>query len=66
MVAAPSGRISRSLPSGRTRPPPQAPSPEKLKELIRKGTLEGEFVPVLTGTAFKNKGVCAPRGSTSW
>uniref|UniRef100_A0A7S0IQN7 Elongation factor G, mitochondrial n=1 Tax=Calcidiscus leptoporus TaxID=127549 RepID=A0A7S0IQN7_9EUKA len=33
------------------------PSAEKLKELIRKGTLEGEFVPVLTGTAFKNKGV---------
>merc|ERR1719337_615336 len=35
----------------------EGPGPEKLKELIRKGTLEGAFVPVLTGTAFKNKGV---------
>jgi len=33
------------------------PTPEQLKMLIRKGTLDGEFVPVLTGTAFKNKGV---------
>jgi elongation factor G len=28
-----------------------------LKRCIRKGTLGGDFVPVLTGTAFKNKGV---------
>jgi elongation factor G len=28
-----------------------------LKKLIRKGTLALDFVPVLTGTAFKNKGV---------
>ena len=28
-----------------------------LKRLIRKGTLNLDFVPVLTGTAFKNKGV---------
>jgi elongation factor G len=35
----------------------EAPPPEKLKELIRKGTLGGNFVPVLLGTAFKNKGV---------
>jgi len=28
-----------------------------LKSLIRKGTLASTFVPVLTGTAFKNKGV---------
>merc|ERR1712161_142799 len=33
------------------------PSEEKLKDLIRKGTLNLSFVPVLTGTAFKNKGV---------
>merc|ERR1719311_969242 len=33
------------------------PSPQELKRLIRKGTLAGNFVPVLTGTAFKNKGV---------
>ncbi|WP_068082296.1 elongation factor G [Polycladidibacter stylochi] len=33
------------------------PSFEKLQELIRKGTIAGEFVPVLCGTAFKNKGV---------
>merc|ERR1711935_817688 len=35
----------------------EAPSPETLKRLIRKGTLNLEFVPVLTGTAFKNKEV---------
>ena len=28
-----------------------------IKRLIRKGTIAGNFVPVLTGTAFKNKGV---------
>jgi len=33
------------------------PDAETLKKLIRKGTLSGAFVPVLTGTAFKNKGV---------
>jgi len=32
-------------------------SQEDLKRCLRKGTLAGEFVPVLTGTAFKNKGV---------
>jgi elongation factor G len=30
---------------------------ETLKRCIRKGTLSGAFVPVLNGTAFKNKGV---------
>merc|ERR1711871_677411 len=35
----------------------EMPSEEDLKRCIRKGTLEGAFVPVLTGTAFKNKGV---------
>ena len=30
---------------------------EELKKCIRKGTLKGSFVPVLTGSAFKNKGV---------
>tara|TARA_A100000164_G_scaffold328496_1_gene315611 strand:- start:2375 stop:4495 length:2121 start_codon:yes stop_codon:yes gene_type:complete len=33
------------------------PTTEELKECIRKGTLKGSFVPVLTGSAFKNKGV---------
>merc|ERR1719424_45406 len=33
------------------------PSTEKLIECLRIGTLAGAFVPVLTGTAFKNKGV---------
>eukprot|EP01039_Chlorochromonas_danica_P007735 gene7735-8546_t len=33
------------------------PSIEKLKECIRKGTLSFSFTPVITGTAFKNKGV---------
>ncbi|MGB0684534.1 MAG: elongation factor G [Magnetovibrionaceae bacterium] len=33
------------------------PSEEVLKACIRKGTLNNSFVPVLNGTAFKNKGV---------
>ncbi len=33
------------------------PSVEKLRELIRKGTLSMAFVPVICGSAFKNKGV---------
>jgi elongation factor G len=33
------------------------PSEEKLKACLRKGTVSGAFVPVLCGTAFKNKGV---------
>merc|ERR1712032_66540 len=35
----------------------EEPDVATLKKLIRKGTLELQFVPVLTGTAFKNKGV---------
>merc|ERR1719502_115507 len=35
----------------------EEPSEEDLKRCIRKGTIDGAFVPVLTGTAFKNKGV---------
>ncbi|MGI9568486.1 MAG: elongation factor G, partial [Desulfobulbia bacterium] len=35
----------------------EEPDEEKLKSLIRKGTVENSFVPVLTGSAFKNKGV---------
>ena len=35
----------------------EEPTVEKLRELIRKGTLEMAFVPVLCGSAFKNKGV---------
>jgi len=35
----------------------EEPSIEDLKKCIRKGTLGNAFVPVLTGTAFKNKGV---------
>ena len=33
------------------------PTIDELKLCIRKGTLNGSFVPVLTGSAFKNKGV---------
>ncbi|MFV0431756.1 MAG: elongation factor G [Alphaproteobacteria bacterium] len=33
------------------------PTEEQLKACIRKGTIALQFVPVLTGTAFKNKGV---------
>ena len=35
----------------------QTPSAEQLVSCIRKGTIAGDFVPVLCGTAFKNKGV---------
>jgi len=35
----------------------EMPTEAQLKDCIRKGTIAGEFVPVLTGTAFKNKGV---------
>lgn len=35
----------------------EEPSVDDLKKLIRKGTIAGDFVPVLCGTAFKNKGV---------
>jgi elongation factor G len=35
----------------------QEPSEEVLKACIRKGTLKFSFVPVLCGSAFKNKGV---------
>ncbi|MEK9646637.1 MAG: elongation factor G, partial [Alphaproteobacteria bacterium] len=35
----------------------EEPSEETLKACIRKGTLENKIVPVLNGTAFKNKGV---------
>ena len=35
----------------------EEPSDEALISCIRKGTIAGTFVPVLTGTAFKNKGV---------
>ncbi len=34
-----------------------AVSEETLRRLIRKGTLKGSFVPILCGSAFKNKGV---------
>jgi len=33
------------------------PSVDQIKKCIRKGTINGSFVPVLTGSAFKNKGV---------
>ena len=33
------------------------PSIEEIKKCIRLGTVKGRFVPVLTGSAFKNKGV---------
>lgn len=35
----------------------EMPDVPTLKRLIRKGTLSLQFVPVVTGTAFKNKGV---------
>ncbi len=35
----------------------EEPSVAELKAAIRKGTIAGDFVPILNGTAFKNKGV---------
>ncbi len=35
----------------------ESPSEDVIKELIRKGTIQSKFVPVLCGSAFKNKGV---------
>ncbi|MEM9286122.1 MAG: elongation factor G [Pseudomonadota bacterium] len=35
----------------------EMPSNDKIRELIRKGTIAVDFHPVLCGTAFKNKGV---------
>ncbi len=35
----------------------QEPDAASLRKCIRKGVLDGAFVPVLTGSAFKNKGV---------
>ena len=35
----------------------EEPSVDELKAAIRRGTIGGKFTPVLTGTAFKNKGV---------
>lgn len=35
----------------------EQPDVDTLKKLIRKGTINLSFVPVITGTAFKNKGV---------
>jgi elongation factor G len=33
------------------------PTEEQIKACVRKGTIAGDFVPVILGTAFKNKGV---------
>ncbi len=33
------------------------PSEDKIKELIRMGTIDSKFVPILCGSSFKNKGV---------
>ncbi len=35
----------------------EEPGVDKLRELVRKGTLSLTFIPVLAGSAFKNKGV---------
>lgn len=35
----------------------ETPTLEVLKKCIRKGTIEGKFVPILCGSSFKNKGV---------
>ena len=31
--------------------------PDEIRQVIRKGTVERDFVPVMCGSAFKNKGV---------
>lgn len=35
----------------------ELPDEATIKKLLRKGTIEGKFVPMCCGTAFKNKGV---------
>jgi elongation factor G len=35
----------------------EEPSPETLRQILRRATLSGEIVPVLAGTALRNKGV---------
>ena len=35
----------------------EVPDEATIRKLIRKGTIEGKFVPMLCGSAFKNKGV---------
>ncbi len=35
----------------------EEPSVDALKAMIRKGTIDNTFIPILCGTAFKNKGV---------
>jgi len=35
----------------------EEPSPEMLRQILRRATLAGEIVPVLAGTALRNKGV---------
>ena len=35
----------------------EEPDTDTLKNLIRRGTIAGDFVPILCGSAFKNKGV---------
>ena len=35
----------------------ELPDEATIKRLLRKGTIEGKFVPMCCGTAFKNKGV---------
>ena len=32
------------------------PSTDQIKNLVRKGTLDSKFVPVLCGSAFKTRG----------
>ncbi|PID69948.1 elongation factor G [bacterium DOLZORAL124_38_8] len=39
---------------------------DEIKEGIRKATISGEFVPVLTGTALKNKGVQQMLDTVTW
>ena len=33
------------------------PDEATIRRLVRKGTIQGKFVPMICGTAFKNKGV---------
>ena len=52
VVASEDEELAREVPSRRT-----ISIPKEIRRVIRKGTIDRDFVPVMCGSAFKNKGV---------